>query len=90
MYKTLFAVAAFSLCSLASFSTPSFADQSGALMASSDGVNLGATKDLDSKYPVNPETGNRAGILDWEGMGRDISQHPDGPHHDPVTCGICK
>lgn len=90
MYKSLFAVIALSLCSLVSFSAPSFADQSDILMASNDGVNLGSTKDLDSKYPVNPETGKRAGILDWEGMGLNISQHPDGLHHDPTACGICK
>ncbi len=90
MYKSLIFAAALSVCSLAAFATPSFAENTGALMASSDGINLGTTRDLDAKYPVNPETGKRPGIIDWEGMGRDASQHPDGPRHDFATCGICK
>ena len=90
MYKSFLFAAAFSVCSLAAFAAPSFGDQSGALMASSDGIELGTTHDLDAKYPVNPETGKRPGIIDWEGMGRDISRHPDGAHHDPAMCGICK
>lgn len=77
MYKSLFAAVAFSLCSLVSFSAPSFANQSNTLMANNDGVNLGTTKGLDSKYPVNPKTGKRTGIPDWEGTGLNISQHPD-------------
>ena len=29
-------------------------------------------------------------ILDWEGMGADVSRHPDKPGHDPRNCGICQ
>lgn len=35
-------------------------------------------------------TGKRPGILDWAGAGLDVSQHPDGPGHDPMNCGICR
>ena len=90
MYKSFLFAAAVSLGSLTAFATPSFAEQSRALLASSDGISLGTTQDLDSKYPVTPETGKRAGVLDGNGMGRDTSQQPDGPRHDPATCGICK
>jgi hypothetical protein len=66
-----------------------FADNTGKLMNSSSGVSLGSTGDM-GKYPIDPQTGKRPGVIDWEGAGKDISQHPDGPHHDFQTCGICK
>lgn len=78
------------MCSLAAFAAPAFADASGALMAGSDGIDLGAAHGLDAKYPVILETSIRPGIIDWEGMGRDISRHPEGAYHDPAMCGICK
>ena len=28
--------------------------------------------------------------IDWEGMGADVSRHPDKPGHDPKNCGICQ
>lgn len=90
IYKSFLFAAAFSVCSLAVFAAPAFADASGALIAGSDGIDLGATHGLDAKYPVNPETGMRLGLIDWEGMGRDISRHPDGAYHDPAMCGMCK
>ena len=89
MYKSFLFAAALSLGAVMAFAAPSYADLSGALMASSDGSSLGTTGN-DGKYPVNPETGKRNGVLDWNGTGRDTSQHPDGPRHDPATCGICK
>lgn len=35
-------------------------------------------------------TGKRPGILDWAGAGLDVSQHPNGPGHDHMNCGICQ
>lgn len=89
MFKFLPFAAVLSLGAVMAFSVPSYADLSGALMASSDGSNLGSTG-TDSRYPANPETGKRDGVLDWNGTGRDVSRHPDGPRHDFATCGICK
>lgn len=89
MFKSLLFVAVLSLGAVMTFAAPSHADQSGALLASSDGSSLGSTGP-DSRYPVNPETGKRDGVLDWNGTGRDVSRHPDGPRHDFATCGICK
>ncbi len=66
-----------------------FADNTGKLMNSASGISLGSTGDT-GKYPIDPQTGKRPGVIDWEGAGKDISQHPDGPHHDFQTCGICK
>ncbi len=89
MFKFLPFAAVLSLGAVMAFSVPSYADLSGALMASSDGSNLGSTG-TGSRYPANPETGKRDGVLDWNGTGRDVSRHPDGPRHDFATCGICK
>lgn len=79
------AVFSFTIMALPSFSV---AEQTGGLMAASHGSTIYTT--LDDKYPVDPVTGKRPGILDWDGMGRDTSQHPDGPLHDSKTCGICR
>lgn len=49
-----------------------------------------ASENATDKIPVDPATGKRPGILDWAGSGMDVSQHPDGPGHDPVNCGICR
>ena len=49
-----------------------------------------ASENATDKIPGDPATGKRPGILDWAGSGMDVSQHPDGPGHDPVNCGICR
>ena len=71
------------------FAGPACADETGGLMAGAPGVSLGTTGDTKA-YPVDPRTGKRPGVIDWEGAGKDVSRHPDGPRHDPQTCGICK
>lgn len=80
--------AALSLCSIMALSAPAFADQSDKLMATAPGSFVGMT-DMDAKYPVDPQTGKRLGVIDWNCTGRDISQHPHGARHDAKLCGIC-
>lgn len=65
------------------------ADNTDKLMAGASWVSLGTTGDTGT-YPVDPQTGKRPGVIDWAGAGKDVSRHPDGPHHDVQTCGICK
>ena len=50
---------------------------------------INTSSDTDKIAP-DPKTGKRPGILDWEGMGADVSRHPDKPGHDPKNCGICQ
>lgn len=88
MQKSILFTAAMTLCSIVTFSAPSFADNSDALMASSNGIHMGTT-DMDARYPVDPRTGKRPGIIDWNGTGRDISEHSHGERHDAKLCGIC-
>lgn len=47
-------------------------------------VSFAEMPSLDSQSYTRP------GILDWEGMGADVSKHPDKPGHDPMNCGICR
>lgn len=51
------------------------------------GSTINTSSDTDKIAP-DPKTGKRPGILDWEGMGADVSRHPDKPGHDPKNCGI--
>ena len=53
------------------------------------GSTINTSSDTDKIAP-DPKTGKRPGILDWEGMGADVSRHPDKPGHDPRNCGICQ
>ncbi len=53
------------------------------------GSLINTTSETDKIAP-DPQTGKRPGILDWEGMGLDVSLHPDKPGHDPMNCGICR
>lgn len=53
------------------------------------GSIINTSSDTDKLAP-DPQTGKRPGILDWEGMGADVSKHPDKPGHDPMNCGICR
>ena len=53
------------------------------------GSAINTSSDTDKIAP-DPKTGKRPGILDWEGMGADVSRHPDKPGHYPKNCGICQ
>ena len=53
------------------------------------GSIINTSSDTDKLAP-DPQTWKRPGILDWEGMGADVSKHPDKPGHDPMNCGICR
>lgn len=53
------------------------------------GSPINTMSDTD-RLPVDPKTGKRPGILDWEGAGLDVSRHPDKPGHDSLKCGICR
>lgn len=88
MKKLNLSAAALTLCSLMALSAPAFADQSDKLMAAALGSFVGTT-DMDAKYPVDSQTGKRRGVIDWNGTGRDISQHPHGERHNAKHCGIC-
>lgn len=88
MQKTILFTSTVFLCSFICLSTPSFADQSSALITSTPGSFIGTT-DTDARYPVDPQTGKRPGIIDWNGTGQDLSQHPHDARHDSKRCGIC-
>ena len=60
------------------------------------GSTINTSSDTDKIAP-DPKTGKRPGILDWEGMGADVSRHPDKPgsqelRHLPVALsgGKCR
>ena len=49
------------------------------------GSTINTSSDTDKLAP-DPKTGKRPGILDWEGMGADVSRrHPDKPGQIPRT-----
>ncbi len=54
-----------------------------------EGSTVNTSSDTDAIAP-DPKTGKRPGVLDWAGMGKDVSRHPDKPGHDPDNCGICQ
>ena len=53
------------------------------------GSLINTSSDTDRLAP-DPQTDERPGVLDWAGMGPDVSRHPDKPGHDPMNCGICR
>lgn len=87
--KSYFCTAALSVCAVLTFAAPSFAEQTSPWSSSG---NQTVHKSVDSvlNQSMRPGTGNQWELLGWNGMGKDTAQHPDGPLHNPVTCGICK
>lgn len=86
--KSYFCTAVLSVCAIMTFAASSVAEQTSPWNSSS---NQPVQKHFSNtfKQSIPSITGKYLTISEWNGMGNDISQHPDGPRHNPVTCGIC-